>query len=745
MEVTVAGGRSLHIWFDVDIRDVLLVFKDTAGNVVPSGIVKIESASFIVGDAPAAKLKLTPDIEDRGFRVKPFRVAGGWQLKGEQNKSVKFRVKLERNGTAYNLTTTVDAVFMSGIPSVISMEGSCFEKVLSREQFITCKLKLIDEWGNLFRGLDNVVNAEVAVSEQSFLRGNSTDGPLVPLTNVKEGIVSVDQKNLSVYLTGRYGMKESITFSCTVIDHRVNPAFKLKTIDISQAFEVEDLELQYCIPPLISNKFRTRMADGCFVIEVDHGVVDVQRKSLFGIFLQLVKKGSSKLFTSHRRDKRIVFERFKISDDDGSPTDENDESQIGNDAFSLDLIDGKSAALDKYLRTDASFCYQAKYDEIEAQMKILVIAGKPTKINFEPVDTLEVGHSAMIRFVVMDEKDLPVKDLSRYNFVIQPDEERENLSVKISEPVHKHGAVHGFECTVEGTLPEDLSGPYLLRVILKMIEKSPAILTSMSEDMTDSDSESPLHIASERVEITVLPGSAKALRLVSRNGSHCDALGEHLEIVTGTKFEYIVQAVDKYGNVDSACRRRVRLVATSESADDKTCSGTGVLAQGEAVLLLGPWFARGARGTLTLDVNDKSGPRLETKQYELQIRAGTWPAELRILSPVEAAAGGVVELDDTVELLGEVEAEVRAADGSAYTYSRLEVLLKQANGPTVVPEFLEGRYRLADIPIPREPGDYVMELAVSNPGGASISIPPKALKMRRTLGRERAQAPNCIV
>jgi hypothetical protein len=736
LEITVGGENSLRIWFGVGIRDVFLVFKDGAGNVVPNSILKIESASFCIKDTAPQKLKLSPDNEDRGFHVKPFKVSNGWLLKGTQSKVVLFSVKVERNGKSNTIEKELPAFFMSGLPSTITVEGG-FDKLLSREQFIACKLKLLDAWGNPFRGLNQILDAEVAVREQEWLCGNSSDGPLATLTNIIDGTVAVDQKNLSVYLVGKYGMKGSITFICNTVDHRADPAERFPRIEVTQDFEIEDLELQFCVPQSISGKFKTEYSGGCCVIKLDHGSCDIQRKSLFGIFLQIVKRGSTKLFNNSRRDKRIQCERVKIGEGESSTTMDVGEDQDETAEFVLEVTDGKSALIDKYVRTDGSYMYTAKYDELEAQMKILVIAGKPARIKFETVESVEAGCSAEVRFRVMDERDLVVSDLAPYTFDIQPEVQLEGLFVDVSKPVRKQGAVYGFECIVKGCLPADSSSSYSLTLLLNLIERVSAMSRSRHDDMTDSDTDSQPHVVKESINITVHAGQAKTLRLVTLNGHQCDAFSKQ-EIVTGTKFEYTVQAVDSFGNVDTSCRRRVRLTAKSESPDDKSCSGTGVLAQGETVLLLGPWFARGARGKLILEVNDRSNPRFEPIEYDLRIRAGTWPAELRIVQPAEADVGSVVEMDDTMEQLSKVEAEILAADGSLFTYSRLGLQLSMPNCPSLMPEFLDGRYRFSEITIPREPGVYDLELSVDAPGSVGMSIQSKTLHVRRTFGTARA-------
>ena len=716
---------------------MVFVVRDTADNLVPSSILKIDKATFnIIGGAPL-DLEVTRDDEDRGFRVNPFQIKNGWSLKADHTKTVKISVRLERNGEKLSLEQKLDATFFSGLPSKITIEGGCFEKLLSREQFVTTKLKLTDAWGNPFRGLDNFLDAEVSVDQQSWLYGSSAGGPLLPLTHVKEGFVHVDPKNLSVYLAGKYGMKESITFACTMIDHRFDPALRFQRIEVAQAFEVEDLELQFCVPASISEKFRTTIVDGCCVIEVDYGSSDVQRRSLHGIYLQILKKGSSKAYTGHRKEQRILCERHWVDEAGDSADDDEDDSGIYE--FSLDLKEGRSAPIDKHLQTDASHTFKARFDELQAEMRVLVKAGKPARIEFEPVDAVEVGCSVEVSFSVMDERGLALRDLSAYSFEVQPEMQLTGLFVQTTGPVRRRGGGHRLECTVTGALPDNSSGQYLLRLLARL---APAASRSAGpDDMADSGSGAPV---TECFAVTVHPGAARSLRLVARNGSHFDALGQRLDIVSGTKLEFVVQAVDAYGNVDPGCKRRVRLTATGDSEGDEPCSSSVLaLVRGEAELTIGPWFARGTGGTLSAEAADRAQPRLEAARHDLRIRAGRWPAQLRLLSPPGAEAGGVTELDDAAERLDAIEAEVLAADGSIYTHSRLVVLLRQeGSADSALQESVAGPYRLEQVAIPREPGEYLLRLVVGSPGGARLSIPPRELRVRRTYGGSATRSPH---
>ena len=723
MDVSVGSARSLHLWFGMDIRDIVIAFKDATASLVPSSAIKIISVAFGMkcdGSRNISEnVKVSMLEEDRSFRVDPFAIQNGWPLTGERERAASFVVKLEHSGNQCTVKGSLDVILMSGIPRNIVMQGGCFDKLLSREQLITCKLKLTDEWGNPFRGIQNIVDVTVAVDPRDWLTGSQGGGAPVPLQNVTDSIVSVDQKGLSVFLNGRYGMRDLITFSCYATDHRIDPPLNTKKIAVSQEFEVEDLALQFHVPSSISDKFKSYLEDGCYVIEVDHGAFEIQRKALFGIYLQLVRNGSSKIFSDHRKEKRVSLQRFKIIPEENYKKSESrvDDMVLDErDDFALELSEGRTILLDKYLCADDSFFYVAKYDELETSMKIIVIAGKPSKIVFESVEAAEVGSPAHIRFTVVDGKGLRVRDLSKYTFKAQAVKESAGLPIKISQPILKKDAVQQFDCMVQGTLPEIVDGQCSLWLTVLLQEKA-----SVSEI-------APLEIK-ERVEVVFRPGPATMLRLGMRSGGVCEPLPERLELRSGTKFEFVVQALDTFGNVDKKCNRRILVTLRSSLDGDKACSATAVLSEGEVDVLLGPWYTRGTSGLLSVALHEKSMPRLKSSEYALQVLPGGWPADISIVTPLQTTADGIVELDDSSEWLQGLLVEVLRASGSNYP-DRLEVSLETDDG-RLFPEFQAGRYFFDQVAVPKEEGEYPMELVAS---GAAVPIPSKTLRVKRTMG-----------
>ena len=719
------------IWFGFDICGIALVFKDAVGNRVPSNAIKICRASCRVeasGSQPITlELTVAAQEGDRGFLINPFRFESGWNLAGERNLPVSFCVELKHRGDRCCLNGTMSATFMSGPPRRIELQGGSFDKVLARDQQITCKLKVADAWGNPFRGIENRVDATAAVVSKDWLRGNAANGALVPLQNVTSGIVSVGQRDLCVILDGKFGMKDSITFTCHAIDHRKNPPAMSELISLSQPFEVEDLELQFCIPSSISNKFKTFIQDGWHVIELNRGICDVQRKALHGINLQLIKKGTTKIHATHSRDSRISIQRSRIDDGLVDDSDDTGEMGVGDNVeeFHLDLKEGKTAMLDKHLSIVTSSCFVANFSGLETKMKILVIPGKPGKLTFEKVEAAEVGSTANVQFKVVDDVGLVVQDLSQYVFEIEAEEAPEGMSIQTSE-VESAGGGHRFGCTVLGTLPESSRSQLSVWMSVRLVMKADGADDSRAE-------ESEVRPIRERVEVVVRPGPAKKLRLASRNGGVCLPLTDRLKVVTGTKTEFIVQAVDAHGNIDPTVgKRRVLITAQSCSASDEICRAEGTLSQGEAVVSLGPWYARGVSGTLVVALKDS---KLESSTYSLEVLAGSWPAEIRVVSPSQAAESGLVTLDDTAEALDGLQVEVVSANGSVNSHSRLEVQLKHADGPPFVPDFDGGKYTFNRIPVPAQEGEYILELFVKKTAElASGAVPNLELRVVRTTG-----------
>jgi len=742
MDITTKTGDTLNIWFGLDVRDITILFKDAAGNIIPSSLISINSISYSIDEIDDRKsLRAMPLEDDQCFGIEPFQL-DGWELGGKCSCRLTFEVDLKQKDKRYSFSNKMDATLMSGIPDKIEAQGGFFDKLLSREHQIVCKLKLTDRWGNPFRGKQNVVTAEVSAKEQPWLRGNGNDGALIASTNIIDSTVSVDQRNLFVCLHGSYGLKDELTFRCSVIDHLANPPYRSKPIKKSIPFEVESLDLQFNIPDSVQNKFTTYKDGSCYVIEVNHGVCDVQRKSLHGIFLQIVRKGgegSVKIYSTLRC--KVIFQRLKLllndpADFDVLSEDEDDldDSHSGNGAeISLDVIGGKSSVLDKHLLTDKTFSYIAKYDGLEASLRIVVIAGKPSALKFQEIGATEIGQQTEVEFKPIDRQGLPVHDISQYDIRLET-AEHGSLLFKLSEPQKKGSSNYHFQFQVLGTLPEDSPNEATFWLVVSLVEKS-SVKTRAKQGELDTDI-SP-YVVSERVQVTVHAGKAKALRVLVRNRG--ENLAEPYEIVSGAKLEFIVHAVDLGGNIDISCKKRVRLTLESDDPQEKYFTNE-VLSDGESIIRTKPWYTRSRVGTVTIEALDKAPPRLESREYALTVRGGVWPADIRILSPLCPAAEErfSFEMDDSSEGLRELTAEVVTPDGSKYTQSRLDLVLKQANGPVLNADFKHGKYRFHGIPIPKEPGNYTFVLEIS--GGALPSVPQKTLLVRRALGSPKSIA-----
>jgi hypothetical protein len=435
----------------------------------------------------------------------------------------------------------------------------------------------------------------------------------------------------------------------------------------------------------------------------------------------------------------VTFQRIKPHMNDssnfGDQSEDDDNldsgSRSGNGAeISLDIIEGKSSVLDKHLLTDRTYSYIAKYDGLEARLRIVVIAGKPSALKFQEIEAMEIGQEVEVEFRPVDSPGLPVQDLSQYDIKTET-AEHGSLEVEISKPIKKEDASYHFQLKVLGILPEYSPNEAIFSLIITLVEKSSVHTRAKRGGVNETDSDISPHVVSERVQVAVHPGKAKALRIFFQNNG--ENLAEPPEIVSGVKLEFVVHAVDLSGNIDTTCKRRVRLTLESEDPQDKY-NKQEVLSDGVSVIKMEPWFTRSRVGTATIEAADKASPKLESREYEPTVHCGVWPADIQILSPPCPAAEQALEMDDSNEHLGELTAEVVTPDSSKYTQCRLDLVLKQANGILLDAYFKHGRYRFSNIPIPKEPGDFTLILMESS-GKLVPSLPRKTLLVRRTIGK----------
>ena len=738
VDIEVGSGGRLNIWFGLAIQFISLIFKDNSGNPISPASISVQEATCTLSNkGEVLSLKLVSSEEDRSFCVEPFQFEKGWSLKGEGKDCLSICVSLVCRGIEFELKASIDCTIMSGTPCKMEVQGGFFNKVLSRIQTIDCGLKLTDAWGNNFRGLDRMVFATLTVDAKEWLHGPQ-EGSVLPLHDVIDSVVKVNQRNWCLTITGSYGQKESISFLCALTDARYRDkkdGVTLDPIELQVAFEIEALDLIFHIPQSVSERFKISDADQS--IEIDYNNSEVSRKALHGIHLVLVKKGSMRNHPLHPGQK-ILLRRMRISDrtdvdlNCGDEDDDEKEGRSYDEEVAIDIKDGKSAFLDKYLLTDASCAYHASFDGLEAKLRILVTAGQPSRLIIAPIKPAKVGKATSIEFTARDCFGIAVLDLSGYKFHVKSCTAAGDLSFAIDEPVAKGRDRFCLPLTVTGVLPAHSPSDYTAVLDIFMEHKQfvgPGGGRAQSGSRTSC--EETHQVCSGRFEVQVLVGVAQRLRLALRHRGLCEALIDHFEWTSGTKLDLVAQAVDSFGNIDTACRRRVKV---SFGVDAGGPMMKAMLENGEATIQLKAWYTCADEAEIMVESVDRGG--LIAARYHPKIRPGQWPASVRVLSPQLSGTGdrAAVELDDLTGGFESVVAEVVCADGSVHTSGQLNVVLLLPDKLALAAEFQGGQYRFSAVQIPGAPGDYVLSLKVTGNAQDAPAIPSTDVVVRRTLG-----------